>query len=126
MCTQEKTMKLNRVFITVALSSITAFSGVAQVPPPPSPGAPLASSGQLVTRTSRVGTLVYGPQGELLAMVLRNGIAVTVPPDLGKRLKSAVSKGTRVQVSGIQQVFNGQPRMVAQSVLANGQRFAAI
>jgi hypothetical protein len=123
-CTQEKPMKLNRVALSIALSSAAALSAAAQVPPPPPPGMPLAPAGQLVTHTSRVGTVVYGPQGELQAMVLRNGIAVSVPPDLGMRLQPAIAKGTRVQVSGSQQVINGQSSMVAQSVLANGQTFS--
>lgn len=116
-------MKLNRVVLTAAISTATAIAGVAQVPPPPPPGVPLVPAGQLVTHTSRVGTVVYGPQGDLQAIVLRDGIAVSVPPDLGMRLQPAIAKGTRVQVSGSQQVINGQPSMVAQSVLANGQAF---
>lgn len=116
-------MKLNRVVITVAISTATAIAGVAQVPPPPPPGVPLVPAAQLVTHTSRVGTVVYGPQGDLQAIVLRDGIVVSVPPDLGMRLQPAIAKGTRVQVSGSQQVINGQPSMVAQSVLANGQTF---
>lgn len=117
-------MKLNRVVLTIVLGSATVFAAAAQIPPP-SPAAPEASAVQPVKHTSRISAVVYGPQGELQAIVLRDGIAVSVPPDLGLRLRPAIARGTRVQVSGSQQYINGQPMMAAQSVLANGQSFVA-
>jgi hypothetical protein len=132
-------MKSTRIFLIAALSPALVLAAAAQAPPqapplpppgaaaPPSP--PAAStplqSGVTATHNSRVNAVVYGPQGELQAFTLRNGVAVSLSPDLGMRLQSSVIKETRVQVSGIQQVIAGQTSLIAQSITANGQTFVA-
>ena len=136
--TQEgEAMKPNRIFFLAALSPALILAAVAQNPvPPPLPAAPgaLASpsarelvpqQGAFATRSSRVNAVVYGPQGEVQALVLRDGVAVNLPPDLGMRLHAGIAKGVRVQVSGTQQVIAGQTSLMAQSVTANGQTFVA-
>jgi hypothetical protein len=132
-------MKSTRIFLIAALSPALVLAAAAQAPlpapPPPPPGAaappppPAAlvpvQQGVTATHNSRVNAVVYGPQGEIQAFTLRNGIAVSLPPDVGMRLQSSVIKGTRVQVSGIQQVIAGQTSLIAQSITANGQTFVA-
>jgi hypothetical protein len=131
-------MKSTRIFLIAALSPALVLAAAAQAPPPapppPPPGAapplpPAASvpvqQGVTATHNSRVNAVVYGPQGEIQAFTLRNGIAVSLLPDVGMRLQSSVIKGTRVQVSGIQQVIAGQTSLIAQSITANGQTFVA-
>jgi hypothetical protein len=123
-------MKSTRTFLILALSPALVVAAAAQVPPPapppPPPGASVPQQpGVTATHNSRVSAVVYGPQGEIQAFTLRNGIAVSLPPDLGMRLQSSVIKGTRVQVSGIQQVIAGQTDLIAQSITANGQTFVA-
>ncbi|MBB5345090.1 hypothetical protein [Tunturibacter empetritectus] len=132
-------MKSTRIFLIAALSPALVLAAAAQAPPPapppPPPGAaappppPGASvpvqQGVTATHNSRVNAVVYGPQGEIQAFTLRNGIAVSLPPDVGMRLQSSVIRGTRVQVSGIQQVIAGQTSLIAQSITTNGQTFVA-
>jgi hypothetical protein len=129
-------MKSTRIFLIAALSPALVLAAAAQAPPPAPPPPPLGEAappppsvpvqqGVTATHNSRVSAVVYGPQGEIQAFTLRNGIAVSLPPDVGMRLQSSVIKGTRVQVSGIQQVIAGQTSLIAQSVTANGQTFVA-
>jgi len=121
-------MESTRIFLIAALSPALVLAAAAQAPPPPPPP-PAASvpaqQGVTATHNSRVNAVVYGPQGEIQAFTLRNGIAVSVPPDIGMRLQSSVIKGMRVQVSGMQQVIAGQTSLIAQSITANGQAFVA-
>ena len=132
-------MKSSRLFLIAALSPAIALAAVAQTPPPPSQTGtvalppPLASSvatplqgGTPGIRNSRVSVIVYGPQGEVQALTLRDGIAVTLPPDLGMRLRSSITKGIRVQVSGAERVIAGQTSLIAQSLTANGQTFVSV
>ena len=134
-------MKSNRQFLIAALSPLLALAAVAQTPPPapppppadaiappPPPAAPLTTpiqSGAPATHSSRVSAVVYGPQSEVQALTLRDGVAVTLSPDLGMRLQATVTKGARVQVSGMERVIAGQTSLVAQSLTANGQTFVA-
>ncbi len=137
-------MKSNRLFLIAALSPVLALAAVAQTPPPAPPppptdvGAPPPpsvtppatpttpiQSGAPATHSSRVSAVVYGPQGEVQALTLRDGVAVTLSPDLGMRLQTNVTKGARVQVSGIERVIAGQTSLVAQSLTADGQTFVA-
>ena len=130
-------MKSIRIILIAALSPALVLAAAAQnaapAPPPPPPGseaslpppAPMAQTGTPSTHTSRIAAVIYGPQGEVQAVTLRDGIAVSLPPDLGMRLQSTITKGARIQVSGTQQVIAGQTSLVAQSVTANGQTFVA-
>lgn len=134
-------MKSNCLFLIAALSPVLALAAVAQTPPPAPPppptdvGAPPPpsvtppatpiQSGAPATHSSRVSAVVYGPQGEVQALTLRDGVAVTLSPDLGMRLQTNVTKGARIQVSGIERVIAGQTSLVAQSLTANGQTFVA-
>ena len=78
------------------------------------------------TYSSRISAVVYGPQGEVQALALRNGVAVSLPPDLGAQLQATLVKGARVQVSGTQRVIAGQTSLLALSLTANGQTIVAI
>jgi hypothetical protein len=132
-------MKPNRIFLIAALSPALVLAAVAPTalpaPPPPPPGvaAPLQpptspaliQTGAPATHSSRVSAVVYGPQGEVQGLALRNGVSVSLPPDLAMRLQSSVIKGARVQVSGTQQVIAGQTSLIAQSITTNGQTFIA-
>jgi hypothetical protein len=132
-------MKFIRILLIVALSPALVLVAAAQAPPPappplspgaaappppPAPAAPLRA-GITTTHNGRVSAVVYGLQGEIQAFTLRNGVAVSLSPDLGMRLQSSVIKGTRVQVSGIQQIIAGQTDLIAQSITANNQTFVA-
>jgi hypothetical protein len=121
-------MNPNRLYLIAALSPVLALAAAGQTPPPapppppanvsaPQPPLPMAQiqGGVSATHSSRVSAAVYGPQGELQAVTLRDGVAVTLPPDLGMRLQSNVIRGTRVQVSGIQRVIAGQTSLVASA-----------
>src|SRR5260370_38631111 len=112
-------MKSIRILLIVALSPTLVLAAAAQVPPPPPPpgvGAPpplpTASvpllSGGTTTHNSRGSAVVYGPQGEVQAFTFRNGIAVSLSPNLGMGLQSSVLKVTRLQVSGLEQSIAGQ------------------
>lgn len=131
-------MKSIRVLLIAALSPVLALALAAQTPgpvlPSPTPGAATSSApafsaplqtARIATHNSRVSVVVHGPQGEIQAFTLRNGIAVSLPPGLGTRLQSSITKGVRVQVSGIQQVIAGQTELIVRSITANGQTFIA-
>jgi hypothetical protein len=130
-------MKSTLVVLFATLSPALILAAAAQGPvqaPSPAPSAtqgplpparPMTQVGTPGNHTSRVAAVIYGPQGEVQALALRDGVAVTLPPDLGTRLQSTVSRGTRVQVSGMQQVIAGQTSLVAQSVTTSGQTFVA-
>lgn len=134
-------MKSNRLCLIAALSPALALGAAAQTaptapPPPPAdaiappspPAAPLAipiQSGAPASHSSRVSAVVYGSQGEVQALTLRDGVAVTLSPELGMRLQATVTKGARVQVSGMERVIAGQTSLVAQSLTANGQTFVS-
>jgi hypothetical protein len=123
-------MKLNHpLLIVTALSPVLTLAARAQnssapPPPPPSPVAQ-SSTGTAATYNSRISAVVYGPQGEVQALTLRNGVAVSLPPDLGTQLQTAIARGSRVQVSGTQRVIAGQTSLLAQSLTANGQTVIA-
>lgn len=93
--------------------------------PPPTATAGLVAGGAPVTRTSHVRTIIYGPQGEVQGLTLRDGVAVSVPPDLGIQLRGVLNRGTLIQVSGQQQAIGGETTLFAQSVTANQQTFAS-
>jgi hypothetical protein len=116
-------LNINRLILIAALSPVFSLAALGQTPPPP----PMAQvqAGQATTHSSRVAAVIYGPQGEVQGLTLRDGVAVTLSPDLGMRLQSNVIRGSRVQVSGIQRVIAGQTSLVAQSLTANGQTFVA-
>ena len=130
-------MKSNRFFLIAALSPAIALAAAAQTPPlaplpsqtgavaPPPPPATSLQAGTPGTLSSRVNAIVYGPQGEIQALTLRDGVAVTLSPDLGMRLQSNVAKGTHVQVSGVERVIAGQRSLLAQSLTVNGQTFVS-
>jgi hypothetical protein len=122
-------MKPNHVLLITALSPVLALAASAQNPsvPPPLPPAAYGASplGTAATYSSRISTVVYGPQGEVQALALRNGVAVSLPPDLGAQFQTPIVKGTRVQVSGTQRVIAGQTSLLAQSLTANGQTMVA-
>jgi hypothetical protein len=134
-------MKSNRLFLIATLSSALALAAIAQTPspapplpppdavaPPAPPAVPSAApiqSGAPATHSSRVSAVIYGPQGEVQAFTLRDGVAVTLSPDLGTLLQPTVTKGSRVQVSGMERVIAGQTSLIAQSLTANGQTFVA-
>jgi hypothetical protein len=118
-------MKSNHALLIAALYPMLTLAASAQnVSAPPSPSAapygPLPM-GTAATYNSRISTVVYGPQGEVQALALRNGVAVSLPPDLGAQLRTAILRGTRVQVSGTQRVIAGQTSLLAQTLTANGQ-----
>jgi hypothetical protein len=122
-------MKPNHALLITALSPVLALAASAQnpsAPPPPPPaaygGSPMSTA---ATYSSRISAVVYGPQGEVQALALRNGVAVSLPPDLGAQLQTAIVRGTRVQVSGTQRVIAGQTSLLAQSLTANGQTMVA-
>jgi len=130
-------MNPNHIILIAALTPVLALTAGAQTPAPPPalPGAtaptpPLATSAPMqsgvpATYSSRVSAVIYGPQGEVQALTLRNGVAVSLPPDFGVRLQSSVIRGARIQVSGTLQVIAGQTSLIAQSITANGQTFIA-
>lgn len=123
-------MKLNHsLLIVTALSPVLTLAARAQsssATPPPSPSSVAQSStGTAATYNSRISAVVYGPQGEIQALTLRNGVAVSLPPDLGTQLQTAIARGSRVQVSGTQRVIAGQTSLLAQSLTANGQTVIA-
>jgi hypothetical protein len=122
-------MKPNHALLITALSPVLALAASAQNPsvPPPLPPAAYGASplGTAATYSSRISTVVYGPQGEVQALALRNGVAVSLPPDLGAQFQTPIVKGTRVQVSGTQRVIAGQTSLLAQSLTANGQTMVA-
>ncbi len=129
-------MKPIRLSLIAALSPAFALSAFCQTPPPAPPAANVSApqpprpalpsrNGVATSHSGRVSSIIYGPQGEVQGLTLRNGIAVTLPPELAMRLQSNVNRGTRVQVSGIQRMIAGQASLVAQSITANGQTFVA-
>ena len=129
-------MKFNRLYLAAALSPMLVLAAGAQ-PAPPAPAPPpadastpppppLLQAGSATTRSSRVNTVIYGPQGEIQALTLRDGVVVTLPPDLASRLQSSIIRGRRIQVSGVERVIAGQASLVAQSLTANGQIFSAM
>jgi hypothetical protein len=131
-------MKHNRIILIAAFAPVLALPAGAQTPAPPPPppaagaapppalAAPVpAQSGVPATYSSHVSAVVYGPQGEVQALTLGNGVAVSLPPDFGLRLQSSVVRGARIQVSGTRQLIAGQTSLIAQSVTANGQTFIA-
>ncbi len=122
-------MKPNHALLITALSPVLALAASAQnpsAPPPPPPaaygGSPMSTA---ATYSGRISAVVYGPQGEVQALALRNGVAVSLPPDLGAQLQTAIVRGTRVQVSGTKRVIAGQTSLLAQSLTANGQTMLA-
>jgi hypothetical protein len=127
-CTQGMLMKPHHVLLITALSPLLILAARAQISPAPPPPAAHGASpmGIPATYNSRISAVVYGPQGEVQALALRNGVAVSLPPDLGAQLQAAVVKGTRVRVSGTQRVIAGQISLLAQSLTANGQTMVAI
>jgi hypothetical protein len=106
-------MKPDHALLITVLSPVLALAATAQNPPapPPLPSAAYGAStmGAAATYSSRIRTVVYGPQGEVQALALRNGVAVSLPPDLGAQLQTAIVKGSRVQVSGTQESSPGKP-----------------
>lgn len=136
-------MNITRRYLVAALSPALAWSVFAQTPPPvprqtpppapslsspqplPAGAAPQLESGGTVRHSGRVSSVVYGPQGEMQAFTLRDGVAVNVPPELAARLQSLVSRGSRVHVVGTQRMNAGQASLIAESITANGQTFVA-
>src|SRR5579863_9449702 len=122
-------MKPNHALLITALSPVLTLAASAQNPSvlPPLPPAAYAASplGTAATYSSRISTVVYGPQGEVQALALRNGVAVSLPPDLGAQFQTPIVKGTRVRVSGKQRVIAGQTSLLAQSLTANGRTIIA-
>lgn len=129
-------MKISRFYLIAAISPALALSAFCQIPQPPAPAVnvsappppvsgPRTQDGMATSHSSRVSAIIYGPQGEVQALTLRNGVAVTLPPEMGMRLQSNVSRGSRVRVSGIQRMIAGQPSLFAQSMSVNGQTFVA-
>ena len=121
-------MKPHHVLLIPALSPLLTLAARAQISPAPPPPAAHGASpmGIPATYSSRISAVVYGPQGEVQALALRNGVAVSLPPDLGAQLQTTVVKGARVQVSGTQRVIAGQTSLLALSLTANGQTIVAI
>ena len=126
-------MKPNHLYFIAAISPILTLAAAGQAPPPaadvtaPQSSLPTAQlqAGTPARHSSRVSAVVYGPQGEVEAITLRDGAAVALTPELGMRVQSSVTKGTPVQVSGMQRVISGQTSLIAQSLSANGQTFVA-
>jgi hypothetical protein len=118
---EEKLMKPNHALLITALGTALALAASAQNPAAYG-GSPM---GTAATYSSRISAVVYGQQGEVQALALRNGVAVSLPPDLGAQLQTAIVKGTRVQVSGTQRVIAGQTSLLAQSLTANGRTMLA-
>ncbi len=127
-------MKKNPAIFATLLGGLWTLAACAQTPAvapaPPLPATPASQTapplpGTPGTYSSRVSAIVYGLQGEVQAFVLRDGVSVTLPPDLGSRLQSQIIRGTRVQVSGLQRVIAGQINLMAQSITANGQTLIA-
>ena len=125
-----------RLYLIAALSPALALSAFCQTPPPALPAgnvsapqaplsAPQSRDGVATSHSGRVSSVIYGPQGEVQGLTLRNGIAVALPPELAMRLQSSVTRGARVQVSGVQRMIAGQASLVAQSITANGQTFVS-
>jgi hypothetical protein len=125
-CTQEKLMKPNHALLMTALIPVLTLTASAQNPSAPPPAgfaaSPMATS---AIYKSRISTVVYGPQGEVQALALQNGVAVSVPPDLGAQLQGSIVRGARVQVSGTKRVIAGQTSLLAQSVTENGRTMVA-
>ena len=135
-------MRLKQAILLTAFGELALLTACAQTPmtgappPPPAaaaapapagmpgaPGAPTALGATLI-RSGRVRDIVRGPQGEVQALVLRDGATVSVPPDLGANL-NGIAKNARVRVTGTQPGGNSQGTLMAQSVEWNGQQFAA-
>ncbi len=120
-------MKPHHVLLITALSPLPILAARAQISPaPPSAAHGASPMGIPATYSSRISAVVYGPQGEVQALALRNGVAVSLPPDLGAQLQATLVKGARVQVSGTQRVIAGQTSLLALSLTANGQTIVAI
>jgi hypothetical protein len=102
-------MKPNHALLMTALIPVLTLTASAQNPSAPPPAgfaaSPMATS---AIYKSRISTVVYGPQGEVQALALQNGVAVSVPPDLGAQLQGSIVRGARVQVSGTKRVIAGQ------------------
>jgi hypothetical protein len=120
-------MKPNHALLMTALIPVLTLAASAQNPSAPPPPGAFAASLMATTAIykSRISTVVYGPQGEVQALVLRNGVGVSVPPDLGAQLQASIVRGARVQVSGTKRVIAGQTSLLAQSVTENGQTMVA-
>jgi hypothetical protein len=119
-------MKPNHALLMTALIPVLTLTASAQNSSAPPPAAfampPMATSAIF---KSRIITVVYGPQGEVQALALQNGVAVSVPPDLGAQLQGSIVRGARVQVSGTKRVIAGQTSLLAQSVTEDGRTMVA-
>jgi hypothetical protein len=120
-------MQPNHELLMTALIPVLTLAASAQNPSAPPPAAAFTASPMPTTAIykSRISAVVYGPQGEVQALALRNGVAVNVPPDLGARLQASIVRGARVQVRGTKRVIAGQTSLLAQSVTENGQTMVA-
>ena len=114
----------------------------APAPPPPA-GGPLAPPraatqppgvGQsaaapaavLVNDNSSIRYVIYGPGGEVQALVLRNETIVSVPPDLGAQIGPVAVRGASIRVAGVTQYFGRQRELMAQNIQVGGQNFASV
>ena len=135
-------MKLKFALSSALALGLISNAGCAQAPPPqpvagapaqpppgppPAPGYPASNvvSAALVSDSSSVRYVIYGPGGEVQAVVLRDEKVVTVPPDLGWQLRAALVRGASVRVSGIPQDIGQQRQLIAQTVQVSGQSYAS-
>jgi hypothetical protein len=83
----------------------------------PSQPAPYAGSGT-------IGSLNYGPQGEINGFVLQNGVLARTPP-FGASDVSVVKPGANIAVSGFARITaSGRTVVDVQTITANGQTIA--
>ena len=125
-------MKPNSFALVAAFAPALAIAAIAQAPVALPSGStrtavasPTAASDPAVNRHSRVSSVAYGPQGEIQSLTLKNGETITIAPGLGQQLRSAVHKGTSLQVSGLEQTASGQRTLLARSVTVKGQTYTA-
>jgi hypothetical protein len=101
----------------VLLPLVTAASAVAQVSPAaPPPSTPAAG----ITESSRVARLIAGPGDHPQALILRNGTFVALSPTLSQRLPASLHKGTSLQITGDEFVYDGSKTVQARAITVAG------
>jgi hypothetical protein len=140
-------MNKSSIIFSIFASALLATAGCAQSPPPPTAAIPAPrpagagaeapappviiaagpqpSTRPEVTETGAIRDIIYGPQGEVQAVILRSDRIVSIAPELGAQMQMTLSKGAAVSVTGSPKQFGRQRQLFAQSVQINGQSFVA-